>query len=409
MRFVVLIVTAFVAFNMYLDRACISQVKEQAGRDLNLDQFDFDWIFSAFFWTYALAQVPAAAISKRLGLRFTLAACCTLWSVFTIVTGAANSFVTILCARFFVGLFEAAAYPSASAVIRNWFPVEKRGLANAVVTFGGRSGFVLAMFATPFLMGQLGSWRIVLVRYGLLGIVAAVIFWLIVRDRPKQATLTEPAQVPDSKSTPLMALLRSPMVWIASVHQFGVNFGWVFLQTGMPHFFTDRFGIPENERGWVTSVPVFVGCFGMILGGVLIDWLTKHFGLKASRVIPLSGWLFIAAVAYMSTAFAFSPWLAVACLGIMAFAIDAANPAYWAFSQDIGKEHAAASLGFGNMIGNFGAALSPKILGFVSVQYGWTAMFIAGGLAFLLSAIVGLFLDPRKTIAFESPKPNVAS
>ena len=394
MRIAVLLATAFVAFNMYLDRACIAQVKDVASRDLKLDVDQQRWLVSAFFWTYALAQVPAAAIAKRFGLRLTLTACCLLWSLFTITTGTANSFITILCARFLVGLFEAGAYPTASALIRNWFPVEIRGRANAVVTFGGRAGLVLAMFATPFLVKQLGSWRIVLACYGLIGIAAAAIFWYVVRERPEG----EIASPSDAVSTPFAALLRSPMIWLASIHQFGVNLGWAFLITEMPSYFTDRFGIAIEDRGWVSTVPVVVGCFGMLAGGWLIDALTKRFGLRIGRVVPLSGWLVVAAIAYASTSQAPSAWIAAACLGVMAFAVDAANPAYWAFSQDVGKEHAAAALGFGNMIGNFGAALSPLILGYVQSRFGWPTMFLAGGAAFLMSATVALFLNPRKTI-----------
>ena len=64
MRFAVLAATAFVAFNMYLDRACLASVKVEAGQDLGLTSREEDWLVSAFFWTYALAQVPAAWLSR---------------------------------------------------------------------------------------------------------------------------------------------------------------------------------------------------------------------------------------------------------------------------------------------------------------------------------------------------------
>ena len=396
----VLAATAFVAFNMYLDRACLAQVKDLAGRDLALNADEQSWLLSAFFWSYALAQVPAALIAKRFGLRLTLAVCCLLWSAMTVATGMANSFVTILCARLLVGLAEAAAYPTASAVIRNWFPVESRGRANAVVTFGGRAGLVLALFATPWLVGQLGSWRLALSAYGLLGIVAAVIYFVIVRDRPGDG----PREEAKAEPFPFAALVRSPNVWLASAHQFGVNLGWAFLITQMPSYFTARYDVPVEERAWVSTLPVFVGCFGMLAGGVLIDGLTKRYGLRIGRIGPLSGWLAVAALAYVMTSQAPTAWTAAGCLGLMAFAVDAANPAYWAFSQDIGQRHAAATLGFGNMIGNIGAALSPVILGTIQVNYGWPAVFWAGAAAFGTSAVVALFLNPYRA-AFDSGPP----
>jgi ACS family glucarate transporter-like MFS transporter len=262
------------------------------------------------------------------------------------------------------------------------------------VTFGGRSGLVLAMFATTWLVRQTESWRTTLQLYGGLGIVAAIVFWLIVRDRPASLVPVSAYRTP----FPLRALVRSRMVWLASVHQFGINLAWAFLITEMPSFFTARYGVPETERGWVSTVPVAVGCFGMLVGGWLIDVLTRRYGLRIGRVVPLSGWLLIAAVAYGLTAAAPTAWIAAACFAAMAFAVDAANPAYWTFSQDIGKEHAAAALGWGNMIGNFGAALSPILLGYVQSKAGWTAMFLAGSLAFLMSATVAISLNPNRAI-----------
>lgn len=394
MRFAVLIATAFVAFNMYLDRACLAQVKDLAGRDLNLTVDEQRWVVSAFFWTYALAQVPAAAISKRFGLRITLTVCCLLWSAFTIATGTANGFITILCTRFLVGLSEAAAYPTASAVIRNWFPLGARGRANAVVTFGGRAGLVLAMLATPMLISKMESWRVVLASYGGLGTIAAVIFWIIVRDKPN-----DDSRVIQSTTTPFLMLIRSPMIWLVSIHQFGVNLGWAFLITEMPGYFTTQFGIPAEDRSWVSTIPVGIGCFGMLAGGWLIDLLSKRFGLRVGRVTSLSSWMLIAAIAYAATSQAPTAWIAATLLGVMAFAVDAQNPAYWSFSQDIGKQHAAAALGFGNMIGNIGAALSPILLGNAQSHWGWPAAFLFGAAAFLISAAIALFLNPHRTIS----------
>jgi MFS family permease len=177
-----------------------------------------------------------------------------------------------------------------------------------------------------------------------------------------------------------------------------VNLGWAFLITEMPAYFTARYGVPVEERAWVSTVPVLVGCFGMLAGGLLIDGLTKRFGLRVGRVGPLSGWLVVAAIAYAATSQAPTAWVAACCLGLMAFAVDAANPAYWAFSQDIGKGHAAATLGFGNMIGNVGAALSPLLLGTVQTRFGWPAVFWAGAGAFGMSAVVALFLNPKSSL-----------
>jgi ACS family glucarate transporter-like MFS transporter len=391
MRFAVLAATAFVAFNMYLDRACLASVKVEAGQDLGLDSRQEDWLVSAFFWTYALAQVPAAWLSRRIGIRTALTLYCVLWSAFTVVTGLATGFAVFLAARFLVGLSEAGAYPTASAVVRNWFPVEARGRANSVVTFGGRFGLVIALVLTPTLVDAFDSWRTVLIIYGCLGLVAALFFGIVVREGPNNATVAyEPI--------PFRALITSRNVWLASVHQFGLNFGWVFLITKMPEYFTLHFGVSKEDRGMVALLPAIGGCVGMLFGGLVVDGLTKRYGLRIGRVVPLSGWLVVAAIAYLFASQQSVAWAAAIAIAVMAFAGDAANPAYWSFSQDIGKQHAAATLGFGNMIGNFGAAFSPIVLGYVQIYYGWSNVFLLAAGTFLISAVFALFLNPHRAL-----------
>ena len=49
----------FVAVLLYLDRVCLSTAATVVQRDLGIGGPEMDWVLSAFFWTYALAQLPA--------------------------------------------------------------------------------------------------------------------------------------------------------------------------------------------------------------------------------------------------------------------------------------------------------------------------------------------------------------
>src|SRR3954469_24862502 len=88
-RYLVLGVTAAAAVFMYIDRVCIAQVKGDIQRDLDLSPVQMDWVMSAFFWSYALSQVPAGALGVRFGFRRVLTLYLFLWSFFTAVSGLA--------------------------------------------------------------------------------------------------------------------------------------------------------------------------------------------------------------------------------------------------------------------------------------------------------------------------------
>jgi len=70
----------------------------------------------------------------------------------------------------------------------------------------------------------------------------------------------------------------------------------------------------------------------------------------------------------------------------------------WAFTQDVGGPYVGVVLGFGNMFGNFGAAVSPILLALVQESFGWDAMFQLCGIMFLLAAAAAYFVDASKPI-----------
>ena len=82
----------------------------------------------------------------------------------------------------------------------------------------------------------------------------------------------------------------------------------------------------------------------------------------------------------------------------MAFLVDLHNPTIWSFAQDVGGKNVGAALGWGNMWGNLGAAISPVLLTAIRTEAGWNAAFIVCGFSFTAAAICGLLLDATKPV-----------
>ena len=64
-RYFVVFVSMLMAVLLYLDRFCVSFAADYIREDLDLSQNDVAWMFSIFFWSYALAQVPSGWLSDR--------------------------------------------------------------------------------------------------------------------------------------------------------------------------------------------------------------------------------------------------------------------------------------------------------------------------------------------------------
>ena len=69
------------------------------------------WAFSAFFWAYALFEVPSGWLGDRIGARKVLMRIVMWWSFFTAATGWAFNFVSLVITRALFGAGEAGCFP----------------------------------------------------------------------------------------------------------------------------------------------------------------------------------------------------------------------------------------------------------------------------------------------------------
>lgn len=410
---VVLIGTVLLAVNMYVDRAAVGQLRGSISTEFGWERDEAAYFIGAFFWAYALGQVPAAALGLRFGFKTVLTVFLVLWSGATILTGLSTTFAVLIASRVALGLAEAGAYPNANALIRGWFPERLRGRACSAVTLGGRLGWAISQFLTPLLEVAFSSWRTVLIFYGAVGIVLAIPFHVLAKDNPTQdmqpadeARANRPPNL--SASQPVQALtlwqmLSEPNLIRASFVQFFLNFGWVFLLSDLPSYLTGELRVGKVEAGFLSSIPAWVSCLGMVAGGIITDWTARAFGMRWGRAIPVASSMLVCSVASFVCPWFSNPLSLVILLSVMAIAADISNPSVWAFSQDIGGRNAGKVLGWVNMFGNIAAGISPVAISMIQREYGWDACFWLFSACFLAAAAVGLGMDSSRKLTPGNP------
>ena len=440
-RFAVAGLLTIMACLLYLDRYVVGIASESIRVNLKMTQSQMSWFLSAFFWSYALCQVPAGWLSDRFGPRRMLTFYILGWSLFTGLLGVATQVSMVLLLRFLCGATQAGAYPVCAGMVRNWFPVSSRGGASAVVAMGGRSGAVLAPILTAWLMLTFaGRWQPVVILYGFAGIVVAFVFALICRDTPHdhphcnnaervmiagsaskdEARLSNKAdsQSPATQQFPLKAMLISVSLWGSSFTQFFTNIGWLFVVTWFPRYLENVHQVPLKEQALMTAIPTIAGIFGMLCGGWWTDVAVRRFGLRWGRCLPISITRFTAASGY-GLCLALSmfyepdpdsrwlPWMIVVGLSIATFSCDIGVPAMWAYSQDVGGKYTASVMGWANMFGNLGAAVAPllynAILGETPTLSQWSYLFLFCAVVFAVSGLTALVVDGTKRIINERP------
>ena len=135
----------------YADRATLSIVGTDLSRELKFDSVSMGWIFSAFAWSYVLAQLPDGWLLDREGSRRVYGWSIALWSLFTLLQGFVGLFdpgraiVVLFVLRLLLGLAEAPSFPANSRIVANWFPTAERGTASAI--FNSTQYFATMLFA----------------------------------------------------------------------------------------------------------------------------------------------------------------------------------------------------------------------------------------------------------------------
>ena len=373
-------------------------------------------VLGAFFFTYALFQVPAGWFSDRLGARKVLSGYIFLWSLLTAITGAVTGLYGLMFARLGFGITQAGAYPTSSAVVRRWFPLSERGNASAFISLGGRCGGTVAPLLTTSLILYAGGWRMTLLCYGILGMVIALVYYIIVRDRPSEhpgcneseRAWIGPEPVQDSaNSQSLLAILyricRNPSLALNSIEQFCINIGWAYLITWLPTYLKEVQKVSDSQGALMVSIVLGMGMLRQLVGGYAADFSVKRFGLRIGRVVPITTSTWIAGCAYLLCLQMDSAWGVVACCAVVSMMTDVGNPSIWAFMQDIGGKNTGAIFGWANMWGNFGAAFSSKLVPFIlaygsTLMPGQTLVFLTCAGAFFVAGLAALGMNATKPL-----------
>lgn len=381
--------------------------------------------YSAFFFSYALCQIPAGWLADRFGRRKSLFLYVASWSICTAAGGLVMGFASLFLVRLLLGIAQAGAYPTSGGLVARWIPLSHRSLASAMVGAGGRMGGIIAPLLTSLLIARWDvSWRVVMLVYGLVGVAIAVWFWLVSRDEPREhphcndaeraliAAGRNEADLRGSSAAvkaPLVEMIASPSMWCMGLMQFGTNVGWVFIATTMPTYLTKVKGAEAVAGGGMTSLIWTLSVVGLLLGGRATDLLTRRFGLRWGRMAMTIASRFGAAALYLWVLEAGSAWQATVALMAMAFVCDLGVPATWSFAQDVGGRSVGSVLGWGNMFGNLGAAAAPHIYRWAdktleSTDMSGTLYAALGG--FVVSGIAAFGINSAKPLVPEESETS---
>lgn len=405
----------------YADRATLSIAGSALSKELHLDPVAMGYVFSAFGWSYVIAQVPGGWLLDRFGSRWVYAFSIVIWSVFTMMQGWIGFFsggaaVTALFAlRFLVGFAEAPSFPANARIVAAWFPSNERGTASAF--FNSGQYFATVIFAP--LMGWIAhefGWRHVFTVMGALGILMGLL-WIKTMYGPKEhpgineaeldyikegGALIDMEGAKDGKAaggptwSHIGQLLSNRMMLGVYIGQYCINTLTYFFLTWFPVYLVKERGLSILQAGFVATLPALCGFVGGVLGGFISDAILRKTGsLTLARKIPIVGGMLLS-MAIIGCNYVDGQAFVV---GLMALAFfgKGIGALGWAVVSDTSpKEAGGVSGGLFNTFGNLSSITTPIVIGYIlSATGSFNGALVFVGINALVAAFAYLFIVGR--------------
>jgi MFS family permease len=320
----------------YLDRQVMLILVEPIQTDLGINDTQMGIIIGpAFMALFLAAAMPMGALADRHARNRLLAAGVAIWSLATLWAGRSDSFGELVLARACVGLGEACVVPAVFSLVTDYFAAERRGRAMAVVTTGVPIGAGMALFGGGLILqwateadmklpafGAEQPWEVVLVLFGLLGLVVALLTLSIAEPRREGTNGPQAAARPESKRAKppadagFLAYLRKNPRAIAVILVPYVLLGYIQIATfsWVPTLLMRLHGLGHADTGMIVgAVTVIVPIVTSLIAGTAADYLFRRTATGAFLIVAWIGPLILPGILLI----ALSPTVAGVAAGLI--------------------------------------------------------------------------------------------
>jgi ACS family D-galactonate transporter-like MFS transporter len=392
----------------YVDRASLSVAMPTIAKEFAISPSMQGLIFSAFFWSYAVMQIPGGWLADRYRPRTIIAASAIGWGLFQAVTALATGAAGLLIARIGLGIAEAPIYPASGKLNAIWLPARERGRGAVIIDGGAPLGTAFGGLIIAALIGAFGSWRTAFVIAGIGTVTAGAFAYWYIRDNPHEQPSANEAEIAyiarehaaeDAQLAPLpqaggamLGFLRFRSFWGMVLGWLGFDMVFYGLVSWAPNYLAAEKHLSLAAIGGATFIIFGAGFVGEIAGGFLADIWKARGGspnLVMRTVLGVSGALTTLSTFFL--ALVDSAAGAVLLLSSTLFFLRWAG-LYWSIPATLTDRGRAGMLGgMMNFAGNIGGIAVPILVGLIVQETGSyflaLMLFTASGLLYCLSSI----------------------
>jgi len=375
-------------FINYVDRGAVPTAAHLIQDELGFSARQLGLLFSAFFWSYTLLQIPVGWVAERYGAQRVLAGGLAVWACATMLVGLAQSFAALLALRLLLGIGESAGFPAVSKLLATMVPVKSLGTANGIVAFAYLLGPAVGAYCGGLIMVEFG-WRAAFWVFGGLSLL-----WLLPWSRVELPRRALQASAADGQT--LRTLLRQPSLWGTSLGLFSSNYTFYFMLTWLPFYLVRERGFSTGEMASLTGSAYVVNALSALIAGWAIDRVARsgraNLAYKAVMVAAHVG----SVACMLCIALASPPW-AVGGIFVYQILSGMSSPGVFAMSQILAGPGASGRwVGIQNAAGNLAGVIAPALTGLLVEQtHHFTAAFLLAASVSVLGLAGWVWMVPR--------------
>ncbi len=414
------------SFILYLHRYTWVMVRPELKTEYGFSEKELEGLYTLFSVTYGLGQIPGGVVCDLFGPHLFLGVIIALWSLALPTVGLTGTMTGLGASRLAFGATQAGCYPSLAKMTRLWFPLRGRTvLQGLIASFFGRSGGAMSAMIFGLMLGAGLSWRSSLVTLSAIGVVFALLFYALCRNRPEDDAATNQAEVEliragetskedGSRVLSFRRAIRNRSMLIFAGQQF-MNAGADYVYSAiMASYFIEARGVTDKiVLGLLTSLPLWGGALGGIAGGFANDGLIAWTGNRriSRSIVGFSGKSIACVCLYTSITHS-DPMAGAWLLFATKFFSDWSQPTVWGTSTDLGGRYSATVFSIINSSGSVGGVVTPLIGGILLDRYAtqeivagevtkivhYEPVFLMVGIMYLASAVCWLFINSTDSL-----------
>ena len=397
----------------WIDRVNIGFVKLTMLDALKWSEAVYGLGAGIFFLGYFFFEVPSNLLLQKIGARKTIMRITIGWGITSIVMMFVTTPAMFYFLRFLLGAFEAGFYPGIILYLTYWFPNDRRaktfGLFMSATAFAGVIGGPLAGWIMNSLNGVNGwaGWQWVFLLEGIPSVIAGVVTYFYLTDRPEQATwltgrerdlvhadLDRDGKALGPREHSMLASLKDSKIWLMILIFFCIIAANSSLTFYGPTLVKELGYTNPLTVGWIMSAAYLCGAAGMIYNGFHSDRHQEarwHCGLAAALGAAS---LLVVAFALRSSAMLTLIALTLAIIGTMS-----AIPVFWQMpNRFLSGAAAAGGVALINSIANLAGFGAPWMLGVIKTNTGslTTGLYVVAAVEICATVLILLFVPGNR-------------